>query len=138
MSTSYISVSLRREVTERAKDQYEYCLIPSFAYPYPFHVDHVISEKQGGLTIIENLAFACPMCNFAKGTDISAYIISTEEIVDLYNPRKDEWSHHFELQANGFLKPLSISGQGTIRLLKLNDPNKVQERKSLLIHGYPF
>jgi len=78
------------------------------------------------------------MCNFSKGTDISAYIVSTEEIVDLYNPRKNEWKHHFELQTNGFLKPLSISGQGTIRLLKLNDPNKVQERKNLLIHGYPF
>jgi hypothetical protein len=30
------------------------------------------------------------MCNYAKGTDISAYIIATEEIVNLYNPRKDE------------------------------------------------
>lgn len=138
MSTSYVSVPLRREVTKRAKEQCEYCSVPAFIYPYPFHVDHVISEKQGGLTTILNLAFACPMCNYAKGTDISAYIIATEEIVNLYNPRKDEWKHHFELQSTGFLKPLSLSGQGSVRLLKLNDPNKVQERKDLLIHGYPF
>lgn len=117
MSTSYISSVLRREISERANDKCEYCRLPSLFYPYSYHIDHVISEKQGGETVSENLAFCCPTCNFRKGSDISAYLKEEETIVDLFNPRKDKWATHFKLMPTGLLKPLTPIGKGSIRLL---------------------
>lgn len=138
MSSSYIPVPLRREVENRANHQCEYCLTPSLFYPFSFHIDHIISEKQDGETESENLTYCCPNCNFHKGTDISAYLRDVKTIVDLFNPRQNTWNQHFKLIAGGTIKPLTNTGKGTIRLLKLNDPMKVSERKGLLAKGYPL
>lgn len=49
MSCSYISVELRKQVSERAQDCCEYCLIPEIAVLFAHQVDHIIAEKHGGL-----------------------------------------------------------------------------------------
>ncbi len=54
---------------------------------HTFQVDHVISEKHGGPTEEHNLAFCCPFCNRAKGSDIASLVES--ELVRLFNPRID-------------------------------------------------
>lgn len=64
---TYISAALRREVIERAGNRCEYCLLPAEVAFYPHEVDHVIAEKHGGATDIDNLAFACWRCNRHKG-----------------------------------------------------------------------
>lgn len=138
MSISYISSNLRKDVAERADEQCEYCRLPAIFYPYSYHIDHIISEKQGGETTSTNLAYCCPTCNFRKGSDISAYLKEEELIVDLFNPRKDEWETHFELDPSGRLRPLSQIGKGSIRLLKLNTKEKVKERKALIDIGFGF
>lgn len=135
MSRTYISVKLREEVKERAGHKCEYCLMPAEFSAYSFHIDHVISEKQGGETSAHNLAHSCPDCNFNKGSDISAYMADNQLIVDLFNPRKDLWSAHFELELSGELKGISKSGVGTIRLLKLNSQEKVGERFAMIKLG---
>jgi 5-methylcytosine-specific restriction endonuclease McrA len=66
MRSSYISRELRREVAERAGHASEYCLLPKDVFGSVFHVDHIISEKQGGPTIFMNLALACARCNILK------------------------------------------------------------------------
>ena len=63
MSRSYISLELRKQVSERAQDCCEYCLIPEMAVLFAHQVDHIIAEKHGGLTEAENLALACAICN---------------------------------------------------------------------------
>ncbi|MEM9929499.1 MAG: HNH endonuclease signature motif containing protein [Bacteroidota bacterium] len=122
MSSSYISSELRKRVTERASNACEYCLIPVlFGFATPYHIDHIISEKHGGATNLDNLALSCPACNLNKGSDIATYLSEEEITVRLYNPRKDAWTSHFEISDNGALIPLSNIAKGTIQLLNLNE-----------------
>jgi 5-methylcytosine-specific restriction endonuclease McrA len=71
---SYISVLLRRLVTERARDQCEYCLFPQAASLFAFEMEHIIAEKHDGTTNAENLALACPCCNRFKGSDLGSIV----------------------------------------------------------------
>src|SRR4051794_20447345 len=50
MSETYISTGLRRRVAARADGLCEYCLIHGDDTFYGCQVDHIISEKHGGLT----------------------------------------------------------------------------------------
>ncbi len=51
---SYISVALRRLVTERAREQCEYCLFPQAASLFAFEMEHIIAEKHDGIIRIFN------------------------------------------------------------------------------------
>ena len=129
MREVYISSTLRAQVVERAQERCEYCGLHSVLYYLPFHIDHAIPLKQGGPTSLENLAFACPMCNQYKGSTIATYLTSEfNELIPLYNPRWEPWSNHFVLQSDGIIKPLTAIGQGITRILLLNDENRVIER----------
>ena len=61
--TSYVSADLRRLVESRASHICEYCLIHAEDTYLGCQVDHIISEKYGGLTQAENLGYACTFCN---------------------------------------------------------------------------
>ena len=67
--SGYVPAHLRRLVTERANRVCEYCLIHRDDTFFGCEIEHVISEKHGGLTTPENLALACMTCNRLKGTD---------------------------------------------------------------------
>ena len=135
MSTTYISVELRKRVTERADNTCEYCLIPVlFGLATPYHIDHIISEKHGGPTSIDNLALSCPTCNFYKGSDIASYLSGSDILVRLFHPRKDRWSDHFTLENSGELSAKSDIATITIRMLHLNEPSYI-ELRNLLIQG---
>jgi hypothetical protein len=97
MSFSYISAELRREVISRANSICEYCLIHEDDTFFGCHVD-IISQKHGGLTDINNLAFACSICNLRKGSDIAS-LTHNGMLIRLFNPRTDIWTDHFTLPA---------------------------------------
>ena len=69
---SYIPKQLRREVTERANNCCEYCRLSRDDYAYPFHIEHITSQKHEGETETDNLALSCPTCNTNKGSDIAS------------------------------------------------------------------
>ncbi|MGB7439889.1 MAG: HNH endonuclease signature motif containing protein [Coleofasciculaceae cyanobacterium] len=131
MSKGYVSVALRRLVSERANYACEYCLIPEIAVLVSHEIDHVISEKHGGQTDENNLALACTICNKYKGSDLASIDSSSGEIVRLYHPRCDQWRDHFRLE-EGEIIPLTAIGQVTVRLLQMNRPERVEERGLLL------
>jgi hypothetical protein len=100
-------------------------------------VDHVISEKHGGATVAENLAFACTLCNRAKGSDIGSIDEPSGEFVRLFNPRSDRWGDHFALRGH-MIEPRTPIGGVTARLLQLNFLERVEERSILMQNGrYP-
>jgi 5-methylcytosine-specific restriction endonuclease McrA len=45
-------------------------------------MEHIIAEKHGGTTFLENLALACPYCNRAKGTDLGSIDPKTNQLRD--------------------------------------------------------
>jgi hypothetical protein len=130
MSGTYISAPLRRGVEERARFCCEYCLLPAKIAFFSHEIDHVIAEKHGGRTDLENLAFTCWRCNRHKGTDLGSFDPLTGEFSFLFNPRTQEWSQHFRFE--GFhLVGLTPFGRTTVKLLQLNSDERLSERRRL-------
>jgi hypothetical protein len=134
MSYSYISVELRKQVYERAQGCCEYCLISEQVTLFVHQVDHIIAEKHGGLTAIDNLALACVLCNKYKGSDIASIDGESGDIVRLYHPRRDSWQEHFLLSAANIM-PLTAIGRVTVSLLQFNRIERVAERELLVKAG---
>jgi hypothetical protein len=135
--TSYISASLRWLVAERANNLCEYCLIHEEDTFFGCQVDHIISEKHGGPTTPDNLAYACAFCNRAKGSDIGSIVWSSGQFVRFFNPRSDTWAEHFRLDGVRIVHRANI-GDVTARILELNSLERVLEREALRAIGrYP-
>ena len=130
MSTSYIGADLRRLVVSRAGNICEYCLIHEEDTFFGCHVDHIISEKHGGLTIEANLALACSVCNLRKGSDIAS-LTAGGVLTRLYHPRTDLWPQHFAL-FGALIEPLTPIGEVTVSLLQLNASERILERQELI------
>ena len=88
MSTTYIPVALRRRVVARAQNGCEYCLIHQDDTFFGCHVDHIVSEKHGGLTVADNLALACTFCNLYKSSDLGS-LVESGALMRFYHPRTD-------------------------------------------------
>lgn len=126
---------LRLLVAERAAYRCEYCRIPELFLATNFHVDHIWSVKHAGLTLLQNLSYCCPHCNQNKGSDIGTFEDEqNENIVRFFNPRKEEWEDHFEIQ-NGEIIPKTKIGDATIKILEFNLPERVRLRKELTKAG---
>jgi len=102
-------------------------------------VDHIISEKHGGLTTEGNLAFACFLCNRNKGSDLGSLSPNGEGLVRFFNPRIDRWQDHFHLATDGvtILTDTNI-GEVTARLFRFNTPERLAEREELRQAGRRF
>jgi hypothetical protein len=140
VSTSYVRAELRRLVASRASGVCEYCLVAEEDTFFGAEVDHIISEKHGGLTHESNLAYACLVCNRNKGSDISSLVPGTRELVRLYNPRTDRWGDHLRLDGGDGITivPLTAIGEATERILGLNQEDRLLERQALREVGrYP-
>jgi hypothetical protein len=139
VSRTYIGAELRRLVIFRADRLCEYCLIHEEDTFLGCEVDHVISEKHGGRTDDGNLALACLFCNRNKGSDIATLVPGTDRIVRFYNPRADVWQQHFRLGRDGVtVIPLTECGEATVRILGINDGERLHERDTLREAGrYP-
>jgi hypothetical protein len=77
------------------------------------------------------LALACLRCNRYKGPNIGSLDPVTGRLVPFYNPRTQLWTDHFELE-EGLLRPLTAEARVTVRILRLNDEDRVLERQMLL------
>ena len=135
--SSYVSTALRRLVAERAASLCEYCLLHEDDIFFGCEVDHIISEKHGGPTVVENLAYACTFCNRAKGSDIGSIVWRTRTFSRFFNPRTDWWAEHFALDGVAII-PLSDIGEVTACILDFNDSDRLLERQLVQVIGrYP-
>jgi hypothetical protein len=139
VSGTHIGAALRRLVATWARRCCEYCLVHEEDTFFGYEVDHVISEKHGGATAAENLAFACLPCNRRKGSDIASIDPGSGSLVRLFNPRTDRWMDHCSLSADGLvIHATTAIGVVTERILQLNDVERHLERAALRVVGrYP-
>jgi hypothetical protein len=132
-----ISEELRSQVARRAHHRCEYCLIHEDDIAFRPQVDHIVSRKHGGLSAIDNLAYACVLCNRSKGSDVAAIHERSGKIITLFHPRHDLWTDHFELDGH-MIRALSDAGAATAGLLRFNAPERLAERSFLQALGsYP-
>ena len=128
---------VRRQVQARGGGRCEYCRLPQFADPFPFHVEHVIARKHGGGNELGNLALACDTCNLHKGSDLAGIDPRTGRLTRLFHPRRDLWRRHFEWNGVALVGRTAI-GRTTARVLAMNSPEQVAAREALSAGGHAF
>ncbi len=123
--------STRKKVHDRAHEACEYCGLPQSAVPaIRFHVEHVLARQHGGKEEPQNLALACPNCNWNKGPNMTAVDPESGRMEMLFNPRTQIWREHFEL-IDAEIRGLTPIGRATARLLRFNAPERLEVRREL-------
>lgn len=128
MSRMGISTRVRRLVRERAGGRCEYCLLPEPDSIIRHQLDHILARKHQGRNSAANLAYCCALCNKHKGSDVSSVDTITGRLEPLFHPRLHLWTEHFRVVGLR-ITPLSGVGRVTIRLLQLNHPDRIAERR---------
>ena len=129
-----VPAELRRLVSIRANDRCEYCLTPQAALLHKNEPDHIVPRQHGGQTEEGNLALACLRCNRYKGPNIGSLDSETDQLVASYNPRTQDWFAHFEMEG-AIIRPLTPEARVTVKILRLNDDERVEERQRLIDAG---
>jgi hypothetical protein len=114
-----IPASLRRLTVQRAKSRCEYCKLAQAGQVATFHIDHVTPLAAGGLTTADNLALACVACSLHKAAKQKAPDPETNEQVDIFNPRQQQWDEHFRWDDVTIIA-LTATGRATVTALKMN------------------
>ena len=117
-------------VRARAEDRCEYCRNHQRHYIVTFHVEHIIAKQHHESDEDSNLALACHFCNRHKGPNIAGLDPETGAMTRLFNPRTDDWNHHFYHQA-GRIIGLTGVGRATVDVLKMNHPDRIRTRLEL-------
>ena len=130
---------LRRLVCTRANYLCEYCHLPQELFPAAlFHIDHVIPKQHGGSDGPRNRALSCSRCNLNKGPNLATRDGITGRLIPLFNPRRQRWSRHFCWRGPKLVGHSAI-GRATIKILGINQPDRVDLRRNLREEGlFPF
>lgn len=142
MSQTWIPADVRRRVITRARNACEYCRLHEDDTLMGCHVDHIISEKHGGPTTEDNLAYSCASCNRSKGSDVGFVLMFEENAVFLrfFNPRLDPWNDHFALDPTDSITIVAQTdiGRVTARIFGFNHSARLLERSVVFAAGrYP-
>jgi hypothetical protein len=121
---------LRELVRQRAGDRCECCHLPQEFSELHFHIEHVTPQQHGGTDASENLALACPECNFAKGSNLAALEPGGRKLVRLFNPRRDKWVQHFRSDGARIFGKTPV-GRASVALLKMNNAERLRIRTLL-------
>ena len=132
--SSELSTELRQRVVKRASNCCEYCLLPESVSLHKHEPDHIVPRQHGGETEEDNLALACLRCNRYKGPNLGSLDPQTGRLVPFYNPRTQNWADHFEIEGT-LICPLTPEARVTVKILRLNDEERVMERQKLLDAG---
>lgn len=130
--------TLRSLVRHRAGEVCEYCRLPQAASRFVcFHIEHITARQHGGLTESDNLALACGFCNFHKGPNIAGLDPESGQLVPLFHSRRDRWADHFAWEGTVIVGRTAI-GRATVRLLAMNNWQRVEVRENLQAVGEAF
>jgi HNH endonuclease len=117
-----ISATIREAVRQRANFICEYCHSSEEGSTGRFTMDHLLPRSLGGKDDDINLALACTRCNGRRYNFIDGIDPETQAIVQLFNPRRDEWSDHFIWSQDGQrIIAVSATGRATLMRLDMND-----------------
>jgi hypothetical protein len=123
-----MDAATRARISRRALNRCEYCRMPQEVIPFPlFHVEHICPRKHGGTSQEENLGLACSFCNLHKASNLTGIDPETGQITPLFNPRVEQWADHFSYEA-GKVIGVTKTGRVTVRVLNMNDPERVELR----------
>lgn len=123
-----MDAATRALVRSRAADRCEYCQLPEEHSPVArLQIEHIRPRKHGGTDDEINLALACIDCNLRKGSNLTGIDPATDEVVELFNPRLQQWEDHFQWNSVR-MAGLTDVGRVTIRVLDLNSDDRLVVR----------
>jgi HNH endonuclease len=119
---------VKQMVREKANYLCEYCHSPERLSANRFTIDHIIPRSLGGSDDISNLALACRRCNERRYNFVGGVDPDTQEVVPIFNPRRDRWEEHFVwLEGGVILQGVTPKGRATCIRLDLNDMRYPEE-----------
>lgn len=123
-----ISDETRQTVREKANYLCEYCHSPERLSANRFTIDHIIPRSVGGSDDISNLALACRRCNERRYNFVAGVDPETQEVVPIFNLRREIWDEHFVWLRDGvILQGVTPTGRATCIRLDLNDMRYPEE-----------
>ena len=138
MARPYLPAEVDQRVRQMANNRCGYCLSPQRLVMARLEIEHIISLAQGGTNEEDNLWLACPLCNRAKGDKTTALDPETGQSVPLFNPRTQNWFHHFRWSEDGLrVIGLTAIGRATVAALHLaDDPDALIVRSYWVLAGW--
>lgn len=128
--SEYISVELRRKLSDQFEDCCAYCRSAAALIAINLEVEHIQPRVAGGLTNLDNLCLACPSCNRYKGSRQTAIDPESGETVPLFHPQKQVWVEHFGWISNASqIAGKTAIGRATVEALQMNRSVLVAVRK---------
>ena len=92
-------------------------------------IEHVVPKIHGGTDDPDNLALACIDCNLHKGTNLTGIDPQTNEVTELFHPRRQNWEDHFEWRGIHLMGRTAV-GRTTVRVLNVNSEDQIALRSS--------
>ncbi|HXE54688.1 MAG TPA: hypothetical protein VN541_16825 [Tepidisphaeraceae bacterium] len=74
------------------------------------------------------------VCNLHKGPNLAGIDRVTGNLVQLFNPRRENWTSHFRWEGLKLIG-LTQTGRVTIDVLNINDPLRIAARETLIKAG---
>jgi hypothetical protein len=138
----YLPESIKSSVRAQAKNQCGYCRSLQKYIPGILEIEHITPTAADGKDDEDNLWLSCRLCNSFKGTQTHAHDPITAKRSLLFNPRKlnprrQDWSRHFEWSADGtHILGRTRCGRATVKALQLNNSYAVTVRQSWVAAGW--
>jgi hypothetical protein len=73
-------------------------------------------------------------CNLHKGPNLTGIDPKTRKVTRLFNPRRQVWERHFRWQGAVLIGKTAV-GRTTVRVLAMNEPERVNLRQELIDQG---
>ena len=123
-----MSPATRARVRKRAGNRCEYCQLRQEDSPLAMlHVEHIVPRMHGSSDHLDNLALACIDCNLHKGPNLTGIDPETQQVTELFHPRRHRWEDHFQLRGI-YLTGQTAIGRTTVRVLQMNSEDQLALR----------
>ena len=119
---------------QRAGHRCEYCRLLQEHSALRFHIEHIVAQQHGGTDDPENLALACPECNYQKGTNLTGVDPDTGKVTRLFHPSRHRWQDHFARDGARIVGK-TPEGRTTVWPLRVNTGDRLRWRELLLRLG---
>ena len=129
-----VDLVLRDQVRHRAAYACEYCGTSETEAGAELTIDHFHPASKGGADSFDNLVYCCSRCNAYK----LDYWPASAADPAIWNPRAEPGTRHWIETDDAVLRPLTETGDWTIRRLRLNRPALIALTPVFILHHSSF
>lgn len=120
----------RETVESRAGRRCEYCRAPQPATGIRYHLEHVFPESLGGTDEVDNLALACPTCNYYKSNHLLGIDEKRFNWPAAVQSKERPMARTFDFDSSTLrLKGKTDTGKGTVNRFLMNNSMQLEARR---------